>query len=70
MKHFDGAFFFLEIDVPKVQALVGIGNFFAVGRPGGKVEIRAWSAEGNFLRLALATLILDVQSVFAGFIGK
>src|SRR5258708_6230701 len=65
----DGRTFF-DIHVPDVHALVGVGNFLAVGRPGGAVEIGWRIAEADFFHFAEAGLIHDVESVISGFVGE
>ena len=67
--HFDRSLF-IEIDVPNVQALVGVSNFFAIWRPLRRIEEGWRIAEIEFTNIAHTVLIADVEFVFAGLIRE
>ena len=61
---------FVEVHVPDIQTLVGIGNLLAVGGPDGRVVERRRVAQADFSHLAQAVLVADVELILAGFIRK
>jgi hypothetical protein len=55
-----------HIDVPEAQVLVGVGDVFGIGRPGGVVEEAGIGAEIDDGGRLEAGLVVEVELIFAG----
>ena len=55
----------VQVHVPEVQALVRVSDLLAVRRPCGRIEERWRFTKVNLSHLADATLVAEVQGVFA-----